>query len=199
MKYPFPQITRIDDILKAIEGRPEFIVAEREHFDVVNYMVSMPTSFEMEGPDDYYGALRRECRGIIFDKQGNLISRPYHKFFNLNEREETQIHVVDFGAEHIVLEKADGSMIRPLVINGELKWASKMGITFVSELVDLFVAKNQQIKYEEFARYCIDNSWTPLFEFCSKENKVVLSYAEDQMILTAVRDNFSGAYLSIFL
>lgn len=171
MKYQFPQITRIDDILKAIEGRPEFIVAEREHFDVVNYMVSMPTSFEMEDENDYYGALRRECRGIIFDKEGNLISRPYHKFFNLNERDETQLHMIDFSAEHIVLEKADGSMIRPLVINGELVWASKMGITFVSELVDAFIAKNKHIAYEEFARYCVDNSWTPLFEFCSKEIK----------------------------
>lgn len=190
MKYSFPQITRIDDILKAIEGRPEFIVAEREHFDVVNYMVSMPTSFEMEGPDDYYGALRRECRGIIFDKQGNLISRPYHKFFNLNEREETQLHVVDFGADHVVLEKADGSMIRPLVINGELFLATKMGITDIAE-------DAKKILTEEQAQWLKDKvaeGKTPLLEYVAPTNKIVLHYEEEKLILTAIRDNLTGAY-----
>ena len=41
MKYRFPHITHINDVLPAIEGRDEFIVAEREHYTVINYMVAM--------------------------------------------------------------------------------------------------------------------------------------------------------------
>lgn len=34
MNYKFPQIRTIDDVLPHIEGRSEFIVAEREFADV---------------------------------------------------------------------------------------------------------------------------------------------------------------------
>ena len=60
MRYKFPQIRTIDDVLPHIKDRPEFIVAEREFGTVINYMVSMADTFDMTGPDDLGGAIRRE-------------------------------------------------------------------------------------------------------------------------------------------
>lgn len=196
MKYPFPQITRIDDILKAIEGRPEFIVAEREHFDVVNYMVSMPTSFEMEGPDDYYGALRRECRGIKFFKDGTIGARPFHKFFNIGEKEETQSNLLDFNQDHTIVTKLDGSMIHPMKIENDIRWMTKMGITDVSLQAEEFINKNR--KYKDFGNWCVLNDMTPLFEWCSRKQKIVIDYPEDNLVLLAVRHNISGEYVKIY-
>ena len=115
MRYQFPKIQTIQDVLPHIQGRDEFVVAERDSYTVINYIVSMSDTFEMSGPNDLTGAIRRECRGLIFDKAGVLISRPFHKFFNVNEREETQMNVIDLGQPHVIMEKMDGSMIRPLI------------------------------------------------------------------------------------
>ncbi len=94
MHYNFPMIRHISDVLPHIEGREEFIVAEREGYTVVNYVVAMADTFNMypAGYDgslstyDLGGAMRRECRGLIFGDDGHLMSRPFHKFFNINER-----------------------------------------------------------------------------------------------------------------
>ena len=45
MFYQFPKIEHIDDVRPAIEGRDEFIIAERDWGFIVNYMVVMPDTF----------------------------------------------------------------------------------------------------------------------------------------------------------
>ena len=197
MNYKFPEIRTIADVLPHIEGRSEFIVAEREFGTVINYMVSMADTFDMTGPDDIGGAIRRECRGLIFDTEGRIMSRPFHKFFNVNEREETQAHLLDFTQEHTIMTKLDGSFVRPIFYQNRIQWASKMGITHISEYVDEFLSGAKNIKYNEFAKWCLNKKITPIFEFCSKKNKVVIDYEKDRMTLLAVRENISGKYLKI--
>ena len=98
MNYEFPTIRNISDVLPAIEGRDEFVVAEKDGYTVINYNVMMADTFDCN--------IRRECRGIIFgSKTGDIIRRPFHKFFNVNEREETQDHVVDLSRPHAILDK----------------------------------------------------------------------------------------------
>jgi RNA ligase len=50
MNYQFPEIRHLNDVLPHIEGRDEFIVAEREGYSVVNYVVAMADTFNMTGP-----------------------------------------------------------------------------------------------------------------------------------------------------
>jgi len=114
MNYMFPSILHIDDIRPAIAGRTDFIVAERDWGYVVNYLVAMPDSFPPVLDDTYhcpgcnlpmsetvgcssqrcpelisFAAIRLECRGMLFYRAGNILSRRVHKFFNVNEKEET--------------------------------------------------------------------------------------------------------------
>ena len=183
MNYEFPHITNISDVLPAIEGRDEFVVAVKEGYTVINYNVMMADTFDCN--------IRRECRGIIFDTTGEIIRRPFHKFFNVNEREETQDHVVDLSRPHAILEKLDGSMIAPFIVNGQMIWGTKMGATEVAEPVEEFVKNNPQ--YDEF-RYLIGSGFTPIFEWCSRKQRIVLDYREDQLVLTAIRDIKTGGY-----
>jgi RNA ligase len=239
MRYQFPRIEHIDDVRSAIEGRDEFIIAERDWGYVVNYLVSMTDTFPPVTEDEYWcpgckqlikdidhcgsqrcpesvnlAAIRRECRGLLFHKDGTIMSRRLHKFFNINEREETQFDKIDFGYEHVILEKLDGSMITPIPMNkvpdepfqlygeeptifrtGDLRWGTKMGITEVSMQAEEFVAKNPQ--YERFARWCID--WagvTPIFEWCSRKQRIVVDYPEDRLVLIAARNNVDGQYMT---
>lgn len=205
MNYEFPTINNISDVLPAIEGRDEFVVAVKEGYTVINYNVMMADTFPdviVLGDDgehwreDNLAALRRELRGIIFDTAtGEILRRPFHKFFNVNEREETQDHVVDLSQEHRILEKLDGSMIAPFMIwPGEMVWGTKMGATDVAKPVEEFVEANSH--YRQFAEFTISRGYTPIFEWCSRKQRIVLDYKEDQLILTAIRDITTGQYMS---
>jgi len=208
MNYEFPTITNISDVLPAIAGRDEFVVAEKEGYTVINYNVMMADTFpdviasnDLRSNHDHYevenlhARLRRECRGIIFDTAtGDIIRRPFHKFFNVNEREETQDHRIDLSRPHAILEKLDGSMIAPFIVNGEMIWGTKMGATDVAKPVEEFV--DNHFDYFDMAMQVIDKNLTPIFEWCSRKQRIVLDYKDDQLVLTAIRNMVTGEYLS---
>jgi RNA ligase len=139
-------------------------------------------------------AILRECRGLIFDTAtGKVIARRLHKFFNVNEREETQVGKVDFSEPHVILEKLDGSMITPVWTTQGLRWGTKMGVTMVALPVEEYLADHWE--YAEFAELCKHNGVTPIFEWCSRKQTIVIDYAVDQLVLIAVRSNVTGEYM----
>jgi RNA ligase len=193
MNYTFPEIRNINDVLPHVEGRDEFVVAEREGYTVINYMVAMADTFDMTGPNDLGGAIRRECRGLIFDRAGNIMSRPFHKFFNVNEREETQAHCIDMSQPHVIMEKMDGSMIRPILVDGYLRLATKMGVTEVAMQAESWLAA-QDRRLKEWLRTMVDLGLTPLFEWVSPFNQIVLAYEAADLVYLGTRDNVTGEY-----
>ena len=204
MQYQFPVINHINDVLPAIEGRKEFVVAQRDGFTVINYVVAMDDTFlpiKMVGGSasqraerSLHNAIRRELRGIIFDSSGSILSRRLHKFFNVNEREETLANRIDWSIPHVILKKLDGSMITPIVINGVIRWGTKMGLTDVAAPVEEWV--NNNLHYATFANYWHTYGHTPIFEWCSRKQRIVVDYPEDRLVLTAIRNNKTGEYLS---
>jgi RNA ligase len=115
----------------------------------------------------------------------------------VNEREETQDHVVDLSRDHNILEKLDGSMIAPFMVNGEIIWGTKMGATEVAKPVEEFIATHPN--YRRFAELELLRGYTPIFEWCSRKQRIVLDYKEDQLVLTAMRDMKTGKYVSRYL
>jgi len=202
MRYKFPTITDISQVEAAIKGREEFIIAEREFGVVVNYLVNFETTFPQISTKDpklnELYAILRECRGIKFDADGKLIARTLHKFFNLNERPETLEGAVDFEVPYILFDKLDGSMIHPIVMDGQVVYCTKMGLTDIAMDAQKFAnAKGHNaIFYNDFCWDLMKSGMTPTFEWCSRSNRIVVDYPNDQLILTAVRRMESGEYLS---
>jgi RNA ligase len=210
----FPLIQNIQDVLPHIEGKPEFVVAERDGFTVINYMVAFDTTFpnlpqeptkmgvmmQTEYEREYlHASMLRECRGLMFDRDGKLISRPMQKFFNMNERIETLADNYDLtGHDYVVLEKLDGSFIRPVRIDGIIRLCTKMGITEQSHQAEEFLEgmEDDELhqKYFEFFESFVDD-YTPVFEFCSRKNQIVIDYPEDRLVLLSMRHNLTGAYI----
>ena len=198
----FPMIRNISDVLPYIEGRDEFIVADKEGYRVINYNVMFEDTFlhpEEEGisaDEKITRQMRRECRGIIFDAvTGDIIRRPYHKFKNVNEAPETQADRIDLSRPHAILEKLDGSMIAPFIVDGQLIWGTKMGATDVAKPVEEFIYAHRNYHY--YAWKMIMRGYTPIFEWCSRKQRIVLDYKEDQLILTAVRNMTTGEYVPL--
>ena len=68
-----------------------------------------------------------------------------------------------------------------------------MGDTDVTKLVEPFLSKNPQ--YYDFVFKQILNGYTPIFEFCSRSQRIVIDYPEDRLVLTAIRCMESGSYI----
>lgn len=189
LHYPFPIIRHLDDVLPHIQGRAEFIRVDKEGYTVLNYVFQTSETFPDVTNDA--AAILRECRGMIFDTtSGRIVNRRLHKFFNLGERSDTTD--IDVSRPHHVLDKLDGSMISPLMVGGGIRWASKMGVTHVSMQAEAFVAAHPE--YERFAFNCLGADTTPIFEWMSRGNRIVLDYGDDKLTLLALRDNVSGQY-----
>lgn len=190
MNYKFPVITNISQ-LEFLRNEPEFIFKEEHGHTIVFYAVAFDHTFPQIENDDVRNAIRRECRGITFDSEtGVVVSRPYHKFFNLNERPETQHSVVDFDTEHMFLCKIDGSMTRPVIFDGDVHLFTKAGYSDVAKEAELHLTSNIKL----FCKTLIELNKTPIFEYVAPTNQIVLFYKEPQLILTAIRDNVSGEY-----
>jgi RNA ligase len=193
MNYDFPEIKIIQDVLPHIEGREEFRVVKKDWYTVINYAVAFDTTFEWDSNDPVGSSVRRECRGLIFDDNGVLISRPYNKFFNAGEKEETQLNRINLYEPHVILEKLDGSMIRHISTKEGFLLATKAGVTDISEQAEEFISGKPY--YSTFINKCIQKGTTPIFEWCSRKNRIVIDYPEDQLILTGIRYLNTGEYV----
>ena len=188
----FPKIENISDVLPAIEGMKEFNVGDgSRYFDVVDYHIMDSGTFKHEDPE--VAAMRRECRGLLFHKNGNIARRGFHKFFNIGETEETFPGNIDLSKNYQLLEKLDGSMIAPF-LSDKLEgvyWASMRGS------YDYHIRLSGLYSGTEYARLVHDlakDQLTAIFEFCSQENRIVVDYPEPQMTLLAIRHMHTGRY-----
>lgn len=195
MNYDFPEINHIDDVIPHIEDWQEFKVMEKGWYTVINYMVAFEETFSHVRHRSIHNMkIRRECRGLIFDTAtGNLLSRPYHKFFNVGEREETKEEIINWSLPHVILEKLDGSMIRPIPTPEGFRLATKAGITDVAMNAEYFIADKPE--YSSFIVAMFNGGMTPIFEWCSRKNRIVVDYPEDKLILTGIRNTVKGNYL----
>src|SRR5690242_11836962 len=113
----YPRITHIEQMREAFnklrdhykqKGEPFPFVEKKtsEGYSFFNYTFMTRNTFPdpSSAPDDdirYCYMLMRECRGICFDQEtGKVISRPFQKFFNVNEKEETQQDKLDLSQAH---------------------------------------------------------------------------------------------------
>lgn len=189
--YEFPNIKTLDDVLPYIKNNNNFIHVKKDGYSVINYTFNSNDTFPPV--NSHAESILRECRGLIFDDNGKLISRRYHKFFNLGEREDL---VYNFSMGHDIYEKLDGSMITPVMIKGDIRWCTKMGVTDITANVEKYIETVIPDRmYLEFSHHCFYQNFTPIFEWCSNKNRIVMNYPDDKLVLTAIRHNENGKYI----
>lgn len=190
MHYSFPIIEHITDVEKAFDSN-YFLKVEKHDCIIFNYLFMAPEVFpEISDADS---KIRREFRGLTFDKNtGKILRRPFHKFFNYGERQETSN--IDISKSHVIYDKIDGSMICPILLNDVIIWGTKLGETEFSHDVKDFV-KLSPIPYEEFVRSLYKDGYNPIFEWTAPENRVVIDYGKRALTLLAIRHITTGEYI----
>jgi len=107
-----------------------------------------------------------QCRGLIADKEGNIIARPFPKFFNLHEHDEVPAENFE------VFEKIDGSLGILYFYNNKPFIATRG--SFTSEQAD--VANELLHSVYRGSIKLLDKDLTYLFEIIYPENRIVVNY-----------------------
>lgn len=187
--HPFLKIEGLNALKAQIQSKPEISISHKKNgFFVVCALFSDQQTY-----DSFYA---RECRGITFDISGNLVSRPLHKFFNLNEVKEYTYDLIKDKSVYAIYEKLDGSMIHTVNMNGKVDFKSKN--SFESDVcieARKFISEN--VNYYKFCELVTMMGLTAIFEYCSPSSRVVINYSKPSLTLLHVRDNSTGKYVLI--
>lgn len=142
-----------------------------------------------------------EMRGLtfVFNKDGSLYKRflLLEKFFNLNQVPESMYSVVKNYKVKFINNKEDGSIASYIQLpNGRVIGKSKMGFdNEQSNGINRIYKSRQDVKV--FVDWCLKNEITPIFEYVSPANRIVLRYLEEDLILLRMRNNKTGKHLEI--
>lgn len=111
------------------------------------------------------------CRGLVTDDKGNIVARPFKKFFNMEEGR--YIPTEDFE----VFEKMDGSLGIVFKYNGEVIYATRGSFTS-----DQAMWMSNYGKEYNFQDILVDG-FTYLFEIIYPENRIVVDYGDQERLV----------------
>lgn len=182
-----------DNMLALSESKKEFTkkteIINNRKVDIFTYNVMMSTTFDSE--------LAKEFRGCVFDVETKkCICRPFPKFFNVNEHEESKEENINWD-NVIYCEKHDGSITMPVLFpDGSIFWKSKSSF-FTDHAImanNLFQSFSDEKKNE--IKKLLNKGFTPLFELVSPNPKfrIVIEYEHDDLIYLGMRNISSGEY-----
>jgi RNA ligase len=198
------EITNISQFDELLKNKEELRLKKEkignQEFSIISYMVNFINTFD--------SCLSRETRGVVFNEKGELVSRPFHKFFNVGEKSFTQVGVLKNIKGYTV--KIDGSLATPVLINGKVIW--KTNKSFYSEVAKkinkFYYPSNTEEHIYDPDKKCypyndklndiileqLFQNKTPLFEYVGSENRIVVKYFKEELIYLNTRDNRIGYY-----
>lgn len=186
----FPIIEHLDQILPHVQGKKEIYLTQAAFGTrILSYHFMDSKTFE--------SPWLRECRGLVFDRDGLLVSRPLHKFFNAGEKTWTRLDALPLDQLVSVEMKRDGSMIQTVNIQGRVELKSKLSFeSDVARLARAFYDRPENANYRDFCGDCIEQGLTAVFEYTAPGARIVVKYPKEELRLLRIRRNREGTYLS---
>lgn len=191
-------------INKTIELMKSELGITMKEFDSFLYMCNYD---QIESPKTH--PLVIQCRSLIVDHSGKVVSKKYDRFFNIGECPEI-VGQIDI-ADSTIFDKEDGSLIgiwknpftkkwdistrsmpksegefeRP---NGQITTFREMVLETLGVSEDIF-----QEKMGEIADYYFSGEkLTFVFEWCHPENRIVTRYVKPEMFLVCATSSESS-------
>jgi len=140
--------------------------------------------------DRLWDDVTRQCRGLVTNSDGDIIARPFKKFFNYEE-------YLEFAPEMIpnesfeVFEKMDGSL--GILFNYKDEWVLSTRGSFTSEQS---IKGTELLKKYDYNR--LPKGHTYLFEIIYPENRIVCNYDFEDLILLGIIYNSDGTEINLY-
>jgi len=178
-----------NELKKAVDAG---LVSVEKHPTENLYIYNYKREAVREAENPWVSDLLRKCRGIILDGEGNIVARPFEKFFNLEEFANLPEDIIPPGTlelPYTISEKYDGSL-------GIMYWtkdgpALATRSTFVSDQAKCGTEILRNKYYHTFKNLPHDKTF--LFEIIYPENRMVINYGDlKDLILIGVIDTETG-------
>ena len=164
------------DKLDKLVGEGWLISQVHPTLDLTIYNYSQKTQYERMWNEETLS-----CRGLVLDSLGNVVARPFKKFFNLSEVEG---EIPDLPFE--VFEKMDGSLGIFFWYNGNPIFASRGSFTSDQSKVGWEILKGMDYKN-------LKRGVTYLFEIIYPENRIVVDYGDtEKLVLLGAIETSTG-------
>jgi len=155
-------------------------ISVQKHPEADLYIYNYTQKCQFDGAWDEYTMM---CRGLITDSEGNIVARPFKKFFNLEEG-KTDLPALPFE----IYEKYDGSLGILYWIGDEPFLATRGSFTSDQAIKGTEILRKQLVDPSRLAK-----NFTYLFEIIYPANRVVCDYGnEEKLIVLAVIETESG-------
>lgn len=177
--------------------------SEKANFYFKDVITSMGTrarvfSYFIASYSDWLHEDALECRGIMFELDDKnepvrIMSRPMQKFFNLKECPFTI--GLDLTKMVQLMDKADGSLVSSYLDKGYLFLKSKTAV--MSDQAQKATALLNSPKYENLhstIKLYSQAGYTVNMEYVGPNNRIVLGYEEEKLIVLNIRHNETGEY-----
>ncbi len=135
--------------------------------------------------DNLWDDITMQTRGLVTDDKGNIVARPFKKFFNDSEKKHTP--TTDFD----VYEKMDGSL--GILFNYEGEWVLATRGSFTSDQAVKGLEMLQNYEYEK-----LHKDYTYLFEIIYKESRIVVQYPYEDLILLGMIHTKTGYEVDLY-
>ena len=175
-------------------------VIDNFQISIFNYRMATSSNFELPIPGNP-NIKAHELRGLTFvwNLDGSLYKRylMLDKFWNMNQTPCSMYSIIKDYKIKTVYEKEDGSIASFVQLpNGKVMARSKT--SFQSEqAVEIQKIYDKWPNIKEFVDFCVKNDITPIFEYVSPTNRIVVPYANTDLILLRMRNNTTGEYLDL--
>lgn len=155
---------------------------------------------------DWSDPMVRDARGLILDNDGNIIARPFTKFFNMNElsnrnfegKYDDIIHLSEpKDLPYELTEKRDGSLAIGFNHKGKFRMASSGSLD--SRHVEMFndyIEKNFSDEDKAFLNN-LSKTHTIMFEYTGSDNMIVVHYEDTEMTIIGVNNTKTNEDLSV--
>ncbi len=156
---------------------------------IYNYLIADKEAFKIDKATELRGLTITHENG----KERVFLSCP--KFFNINEIEENTESNLQLKTIKKVTDKLDGSLISFVELKGAVYAKTKQSFTNIqAKAAQDIVDDSLDLKF--FILDCWANNCNPLFELIGPDNKVVIDYEENELILVAVRHD-NGSFIDV--
>ena len=130
--------------------------------------------------------ITKMCRGLILDKEGNVIAKAFNKFFNYEELTLNDIPEESFE----VFEKLDGSLGILFWYQGKWILSSKGSFTSDQSI------KGRDILNKKYNVEVLPKGYTTVVEIIYPENRIVCDYGVDEeLVVLSMVSNANGKEL----
>ena len=149
-------------------------------FPISIYNYSRKTQYEGK-----WDEITKQCRGLILDKEGNVVAKGFPKFFNMEEGKHTSTPDFD------VYDKMDGSF--GILFNYEGEWVMATRGSFTSDQAVKGFEMLQKYDYQK-----LHKDYTYLFEIIYDENRIVVKYPYEDLVLLGMINTETGYEVDLY-